>query len=232
MSVAYTLEGRTAVVAIDDGKANAFGHDAVKALSQALERAAGEAGAVVVTGRPGRFSAGYDLATMTASDASMQGLVIAGGELLLQAFTLPIPLVVGCTGHALAAGALLLLAADVRIGADGPFKIGLNEVAIGLPLPIYGVELARYRLAPSRFDAVILGDTVDPAGALASGYLDRVVAPEEVVAAARAEADRLSSLDPEAVRRTKLAARAEIAREISATMAADVATLSMPTQLG
>src|SRR5690606_18870553 len=120
------------------------------------------------------------------------------------------------------AGALVLLAADVRVGADGPFKIGLNEVAIGLPLPIYGVELARYRLAPSRFDAVILGDVVDPAGALAAGYLDEVVPAGDVVAAARRHADRLAALPTAALARTKATARGAIAQHVSATMAVDL----------
>ena len=122
--VSYELDGSVAVIRIDDGKANAISHDLVDELHAALDRAEAEARAVVLVGREGRFSAGFHLPTMTAGTEEMQGLVTAGAELLLRLYLLPRPLVVACTGHALAAGALLLLAADVRIGAAGEFKIG------------------------------------------------------------------------------------------------------------
>ncbi|MGY8959273.1 MAG: enoyl-CoA hydratase-related protein, partial [Alphaproteobacteria bacterium] len=110
----------------------------------------------------------------------------AGVEALLRLYLHPQPLVIACTGHAMAAGALLLLTGDHRIGADGDFKIGLNEVAIGLTLPIFGLELARDRLDPRALDAAVLGATIyDPTGAAAAGYLDQVQAPDAVLAEAR-----------------------------------------------
>ena len=122
----------------------------------------------MLVGRPGRFSAGFDLATMTASAESMRGLVAAGGRFVARLLAEPLPVVAVCTGHALAAGALVLLAADHRIGVAGEFKIGLNEVAIGMALPVWAVELARYRMPPSEVDRIVLGEIGDPDEACAS----------------------------------------------------------------
>jgi enoyl-CoA hydratase len=136
--------------------------------------------------------------------------------------------VAACTGHALAAGALLLLVADRRIGADGPFKIGLNEVAIGMGLPIFGVEFARYRMPPSAFDSALLGKVFAPADAVRAGYLDRTSA--NVVDDAMAEAQRLSALRTGAVNHTKQLARKAIADQIKQSLSADMASLSGPAQ--
>ncbi len=150
-----------------------------------LTRAEDEAGALLLTGREGKLSAGFDLSVMTSGEEAMQGLVRSGAELLVRWYASPLPTVAACTGHALAMGSLLLLASDTRIGAEGPFKLGLNEVAIGMGLPIFAVELARDRLSPRAFTAAtIQGQVYDPAGALEAGYLDRLVAADEL------EADR------------------------------------------
>ena len=113
---------------------------------------------------------------MTSGVEAMQGLVRSGAELLVRLYASPLATVAACTGHALAMGSLLLLASDTRIGADGPFKLGLNEVAIGMGLPIFAVELARDRLSPRHFTAAtVQGQVFDPAGAVEAGYLDRLV---------------------------------------------------------
>jgi enoyl-CoA hydratase len=187
-----------------------------------------DAAAIVIAGRPGRFSAGFDLKAMTSSAASMRELVTAGAESLLRIFTCPVPVVAACTGHALAAGALLLLVSDRRIGAGGPFKIGLNEVAIGMPLPVFAVELARYRMPPSAFDGALLGETMEPAAAVACGYLDQVVAADDVVAVAMAEAERLSSLRRAAVEGSKQRARAELVARVLPGVADDLASVTTP----
>jgi enoyl-CoA hydratase len=224
----YRLDGGLAVLTFDDGKANAYGHEALAAIGAGLDRAAGEATAVLVAGRPGRFSAGFDLSVMTAGDEPMRALVKAGAELMLRLFTFPMPVVAACTGHALAAGALVLLSCDLRVGADGPFKIGLNEVAIGMGLPHFAVELARYRMPPSAFDTALLGRTFDPAGAVAAGYLDRVVAADEVVAVATAEAAELAGLSTAAVAHSKRLARGELADMVRARIDADMRATSGP----
>jgi enoyl-CoA hydratase len=217
------------VVAIDDGKANALSPDLVTALRAVAAEAANDARALVLYGRPGRMSAGFDLSVMTSSVEAMRALVGDGAELLLDLFTSPVPVVIGCTGHALAAGALLLLAADRRVGAAIDCKIGLNEVAIGMALPIFAVELARYRMPPSHFDAATVYATIyDPNGAVAAGYLDAVVPADDVVSTAVAHGRTLAELRSGAVRRTKELARGPVVDRIRATLAADMAGLGPP----
>ena len=228
-AVALRVDGPVATITLDDGKANAIGLELLRELDEAMAAAVDAAGAVVIAGRPGRFSAGFDLSAMTSSAESMRELVTAGAESLLRIFTCPIPVVAACTGHALAAGALLLLVSDRRIGADGPFKIGLNEVAIGMPLPVFAVELARYRMPASAFDGALLGETMDPAAAVACGYLDQVAPPDDVVAAATAEAERLSSLRRAAVEGSKQRARADLVARVLPGVADDLASVTPPS---
>src|SRR5512146_236246 len=136
--VRYRLEGdkQIAVVEMDDGKANALSAEMIDALLAALTRAEGEAKAMVLAGRPERFCAGFDLRVMMSGPEQATALLKRGSELLLRLYDAKIPLVIACTGHALAGGALVVLTGDLRIGAQGPFKIGLNEVSIGMPVPV------------------------------------------------------------------------------------------------
>jgi enoyl-CoA hydratase len=222
--VRFELAGRVAILRFDDGKANAVSHEAVAALGAALERAAREAGAAVLIGRPGRFSAGFDLSVMNAGPDAARGLVLAGGELLLRIVESPVPVIAACSGHALAMGALLLLAADVRIGASGAFRIGLNEVAIGLPLPAFAVELARERLSRRALGrATALAELCDPESAVATGFLDRVVAAERLEAEAVALAETIAALPAAAYRITKQKLRGPLVARIRATLHQDLA---------
>ena len=227
--LSYDLDGDVAVLSLDDGKANAINPATVTALDEALTRAEGEAGALLLTGREGKLSAGFDLSVMTSGEEAMQSLVRSGAELLVRWYASPLPTVAACTGHALAMGSLLLLASDTRIGAEGPFKLGLNEVAIGMGLPIFAVELARDRLSPRSFTtATIQGRVYDPAGALEAGYLDRVVPVDELAATARDEAGRLAQLRRGAVGHTKARARQGTVDRILSTLDEDMAATGMP----
>jgi len=228
--VCYERRDAIALITLDDGKANALSPPTVAALNAALDRAEREAaGAVVLAGRPGRFSAGFDLRVMTGGPQALFDLVTAGAELALRLYEFPRPVVAACTGHALAAGAVLLCAADLRIGAHGDFKIGLNEVAIQLPLPVFAMELARARLAPRHFtQAVTQARIYDPTGASAIGYLDEVVAAEALLDTARAHATRLAGLPDPAFRLTKQRERGAIVARIRATLEADIGMLTAP----
>lgn len=227
-AVSYRLDGDVAMIGIDDGKANALSPDVITSIDAALDKAQ-EARAVVLHGRPGRFSAGFDLTVMTGGAGPMRALVGQGAELLLRIFTFPVPVVAAGTGHALAAGALLLLAADRRVGAEGEYKIGLNEVAIGMALPIFAVELARYRLGPRSFDnATVHANIYDPAGAVEAGYLDRLVPADRVIDEALAEATHLGGLRAGAFRITKMLAHEPTTTRIRDTLADDLAQLAPP----
>jgi enoyl-CoA hydratase len=228
--VTYESRGKVAVITFDDGKANVYTPSVLEDLSSAFTRAAEDqdVGAVLLVGRPGRFSAGFDLATMTSSAESMRALVAQGGRFVAQMLLHPGPVVAACTGHALAAGALVLLAADHRVGASGAFQIGLNEVAIGMPLPVWAVELARYRMPPSQFDRIVVGEVSDPDGAITAGFLDEVVEGEALLDAAGAVASKLSERRRGAVAGTKSRARGELVRRMLEGMDEDLASLSGP----
>jgi len=223
-----TIEDGVAVLRFDDGKANVLSFAAIDALAAALDRAEADAAAVCLVGREGRLCAGFDLSVMTGGPDAARDLVARGGDLLLRLYQHPQPVVVAVTGHALAAGALLVLACDVRIGADVPAKIGLNETSIGMPLPLFAVALAEDRLATTELTRATLGAEIyDPARAVAAGYLDRVVPPDAVVDEAVAEARRLGGYRPLAYAQTKAVLRAPTVRRVAEGTAADLARFSV-----
>jgi enoyl-CoA hydratase len=228
-AVRYEQRDTIALISLDDGKANAVSPALVTALNAALDRAERDAQAVVLTGRAGRFSAGFDLSVMTGGVESMRALVQSGAELCLRMFAFPRPLVMACSGHALAAGAVFLCSADLRLGAQGPFKIGLNEVAIQLPLPVFAMELARARLAPRWFtQSVTQARIFDPDGAREAGYLDEVVPAEALLDTALQRAGQLAGLPDPAFRLTKLRERRAVIAAIRETLVADIAALTGP----
>lgn len=224
--VSYALEGTTALVTLDDGKANALSYAMIDALLEALARAEREASAIVLAGRPERFCAGFDLKVMMAGPEAARQLLRRGSELLMRLYGTPLPLVIACTGHALAGGALVVLTGDVRIGAAGAFRIGLNEVSIGLPVPMLAMELARGRLAPSALPRATLGAQLyAPDEAVAAGYLDAVAPASELAARARLEADRLGELPRHAYRATKERLRGATIALITGLLDDDMARL-------
>jgi len=227
--VHYTLEDKVAVIRMDDGKANALSVEMIDALLAALTRAESEASAVVLTGREGKFCAGFDLRVMMSGPEQAKALLGRGSELLLRLYGATLPLVVACSGHAMAGGALVVLTGDTRIAAQGEFKIGLNEVAIGLPVPVLAMEFARSRLTPLELTrATLFAQIYAPDAAATAGYVDRVVAPGELLAAATAEAQRLGALARSAYKATKLRLRGGIIDDIKARMVEDMRTLMNP----
>jgi len=228
--VQTTIEDGVAVVRLDDGKANAVSHRLIEQVHEALDRAEAEASAVALVGREGRFSAGFDLSVMTQGADATRGLVRAGGELLMRLFTHPQPTVAAVTGHALAAGALLCLACDTRLGAAGaPAKIGLNETAIGMGLPWYGVRLGEARLSVRhRQRAVLQAEIYDMAGAVDAGYLDELV-EGDVAAAAVERARQLGQLPGSAYAFTKRRLRQALADDVLAGLDADMDQMVPPS---
>jgi enoyl-CoA hydratase len=219
-----------ALVRLDDGKANALSHERIEQLHAALDTASANAQAVCFVGREGKFCAGFDLSVMTQGPDAARGLVQAGGELLMRLYGHPQPTVVAITGHALAAGALFVLACDTRLAADAPAKIGLNETAIGMGLPMYAVELARERLSTRAFTAAVLQATIyHPATAVAAGYVDTVVPPKDLETVARAEAARLAQFSSGAYALTKAQSRRATIERVLAGLADDMQHMVPPT---
>ena len=229
-ALTYRLDGDVAVVVFDDGKANVLNGSTIEAFHAALDRAEREAKSIVLVGRPGRFSAGFDLSVMGSNVAAMRDLVRAGVELFLRIWEFPRPVVMACTGHAIAAGALLLLTADYAVGVEGDWKIGLNESDIGMPLPILGVELARARLTPRAFTrAALHAELYDGDGAAAVGYLDAVVSADELLETATDVASRLARFETSGYPLSKQRARRPLAEYVRSTLDDDMASMTMPT---
>ncbi len=209
--VSYRQQGDVAVVTMDDGKANAAGFALFEALQQALERAAREARALAILGRPGVLSGGFDLNVLRGGDdAEIARLVAAGSEFMSRLNTHPQPVVIAATGHAVALGAFFLLAADYRIAAQGDFRIGLNEVAIGMEFPAFGLRLVQERLARRHLLAATLAATLySPEQALEVGFVDEVHAASQVTSVALACAARLAQFDPATYAATKAILRGQ-----------------------
>lgn len=205
----YVLDGPIATITMDDGKVNAFSIPMLQALHADLDRAEHDGAVVVLTGREGYFSAGFDLKVFASGDVErVIEMLRLGATLTERILSFKTPVLAACNGHAVAAGSFVLLAADLRIGTAGAFRLGLNEVKIGLTMPWFAIELARQRLQPAAFSrAVVTAHMYDPAEALTAGFLDQVVDASELRARSLAEAEELAGLNPAAHTATKLRAR-------------------------
>lgn len=211
------------VLRLDHGKANAISTEVARALLAALERAEQEADAVVLLGRPGMFSGGFDLGVMQQGAGPAREMVRTGGVLLAAILAHPKPIVIGCTGHAIAMGAFLTMAADYRIGARGDYRLCLNETAIGMTLPLFAVLLTRLRISKRHYDRVVVQSEVyGPEAAVDAGFLDRVVEPDAVEREAFAAAGRLAALKQPAFRNNKRHAHGDAVDRIRATLEADL----------
>ena len=209
--IAYHLEDGIATLTLSNGKVNAISPDVITAFNAALDQAEQDRAVVIITGQPGILSGGYDLKVMTASPEQAIELVRQGSTLARRLLAHPFPVVIACSGHAVAKGAFLLLSVDYRIGVEGPFSIGLNEVQIGMTMHHAGIELARDRLRKSAFHrSVINGEMFTPLTAVDAGFLDKVVKPDELQAAALEAARQLKKINMRAHRNTKLKVRKEL----------------------
>jgi enoyl-CoA hydratase len=214
--VTYRCDGGIATITLDDAKVNVMSTAMLRDIDAALDRALADQCVVVLrSARPGIFSAGFDIKIFAAKDAERSlEMVRAGAELALRLMTHPFPTIGVMEGHAFPMGAFLLLACDARIGVRGKYRIGLNEVAIGIAPPGFAIELARSRLHPAWLSrTVTLGEMYEPDDAVTAGLLDRVTAPDaveealrETIAAVRAIHMPSHRLAKERLRRPAIAA--------------------------
>lgn len=222
-SVTYSRTELVSTVAMDDGKVNVFSIAMRRSLHEAFDLAELDGTVVLVKGRPGCFTAGFDLATLSGPAADVVTLLRLGASLAERILCFPAPVAIACTGHAFPADAFLPMAADVRLGAAGPFRLGLNEVDIGLTLPLFAVVLARHRLAPAHFDhAAVTGDMFSPEKAREAGLLDAAVSPEDLDATADGIARDLASIDRSAHAATKARVRGPVLEELRRAIAAEL----------
>lgn len=213
--VQFTEEESYCLIQLDDGKANVVGFALLEQLNAALDKAVEAGKVVIIAGRPGKFSAGFDLPVMQQGGEAATRLIAGGAELARRLQTFPTPVVLAVTGHALAMGGLILLSADYRIGIAGDYKLGLNEVAIGLSMPRFGIAIARARLTKAHFQlAVNCARLYDAEGAVEAGFLDEAVDVDQLMSRAVAVAEEFSKLDMVAHKTTKYRVRAELFEEL------------------
>jgi enoyl-CoA hydratase len=207
--VEYAISDGVASVTMDDGKVNALSLEMLGAVAGLFDRAEDDGvEAVVLSGREGVFSAGFDLKT---EGEGWPPMLIAGANLAARMLSFPRPVIIACNGHAMAMGGFLLLSADYRVGASGDFNIGLNEVAIGLTMPWFGIEIARHRLTRPYFDrCAVTGVLLGPDEARSAGFLDRVVAAPDLAGSAREAAVALTQVKDPAHAQTKLRVREQV----------------------
>jgi len=227
MLVKYEFSDRIATLTMDDGKANVISPKMLEELNAALDQAEKDKALVILTSaRAGLFSGGFDLAVLGSNPTAAVNLVEDGFRLAMRLLSYPRPVIVACTGHAIAMGLFTVLSADYRIGVEGAFKFVANEVAIGLTMPRPALEISRARLAPSAFQrAMLLSEVFNPADALTAGILDRVVPADQLQNEARAAAKNFLKLVPAAFTGTKERVRGPIVKAIQAGMEADAAEL-------
>jgi enoyl-CoA hydratase len=224
--VGYDLDGQIATITMDDGKANVLSRAMQAEINEAFDRAEADKAVVILTGREGRFSGGFDLQVFAAGGPEAPDMLRGGFELSARMLSFPYPVVVACTGHAIAMGAFLLLSGDYRIGVSGAFKVQAIEVAIGMTMPFTAIEICRQRLTTSHYDrAVLLAETFTPETAVDAGFLDLVVDPSELAAAARERAEVFTQLNLDAHGATKLRAREQSLAAIRAAIEIDDAAV-------
>ncbi|MBX9761831.1 MAG: crotonase/enoyl-CoA hydratase family protein [Pseudomonadaceae bacterium] len=220
--ISYQLDDGIATLTLSNGKVNAISPGVIAAFNAAFDRAEQDKAIVIITGQPGILSGGYDLKVMTSGPQNAINLVAAGSTLARRMLAHPFPIIVACPGHAVAKGAFILLSSDYRIGVEGAFTIGLNEVQIGMTMHHAGIELARDRLRKSAFHrSVINGEMFDPQGAVDAGFLDKVVPAEQLHETALAVAKQMKKINMTAHRNTKLKVRKGLLDALDAAIEQD-----------
>ena len=222
--VTYTRSGLISRIVMDDGKANVMSTSMLVALHAAFDEAERDQAVVILTGRGQTFSAGFDLKVLTGGSATeVYQMLKAGAELALRILSFPTPVVAACNGHAYPMGAFLILSADLRLAAEGAYRVGMNEVAIGIAVPGFGVEVARQRLTPAYFSRCLLtGELLAPPEALTAGFFDRLVPAAELDTAADQAAEAITKIDMLAHHATKLRVRTPAIQAIRAAIDTEI----------
>lgn len=223
--VSYQFSQSVSTITMDDGKANVFSPAMLAELNGALDRAESDGGVVVIQGRDGLFSGGFDMGVFRSGDQEEIFTMLKGGaELTRRLLGFPQPTLAACTGHSIAMGLFVLLSCDFRIGAASGCFFAANEVAIGMTVPRFATAVCRQRLSPAAFNSgLCLAEFFDSGNAVAAGILDRVVQPDQLISAVTEKAQSFLKLDMESHRATKQRMRSELLAELEAAIAEDCA---------
>jgi len=202
--VTYTYNDGVATISMDDGKANVLSHTMWEELEAAFDQAEKSGAIVLLKGRDGIFSGGFDLKEMAKGPEQAILLTARGSKMARRILAFPTPVIAVSTGHCIAMGAFLMLACDYRIGTDGAFKTGLNETLIGMTMHNFGIELARYRIPANYFNRCVINAEIwTPTGAITAGFYDQIVSAEQLDQASQMAAKGFSQLNMTAFNGTK-----------------------------
>ena len=217
----YTVINNIATLTFDDGKANAVGPRFLDDVNAGLDRAQAEqVGAVILRGREGIFSGGFDLEEFKKGVELGMTMVGRGFDLLVRLYSFPLPLVAACTGHCVAMGAFIVMACDSRIGSQGNFKISLPETAIGMELTPLLLALTTARISRQHMTRVALQSEVyNPEQAVEAGFIDEAVAAGLLDARTMEVALKLASLPQAQYAANKLSIRANTLRTMNDNLA-------------
>jgi enoyl-CoA hydratase len=220
--VEYTVINNIAILTFDDGKANAVGPRFLDDINAGLDRAQVEqVGAVILRGREGIFSGGFDLEEFKKGAELGMAMVERGFELLVRLYGFPLPLVAACTGHGVAMGAFIIMACDSRIGSQGKFKMSLPETAIGMDLPPLVLALTAARISREHMTRVALQSEVyTPEQAVTAGFIDETVAADLLDARAMEIAAKLADLPQAQYAANKLSIRANTLQAMNDSLVA------------
>lgn len=218
-AVSLEIRDDVAIVTLDDGGVNAMSYQLLSEAREVFAQAVAQASAVVIAGNAKCLSAGFDLKEVVKGPEQRDAIIGTGGMLFHDILTCPRPVVIACTGHAVAGGLVYLLVGDVRIGRPG-LKVGFNEVLIGVPMPEFGISLAQYRLSPMKVESVLLGDMYTSDEGVEFGLFDSLVDGDAgaVIEAAVARAKELGARPGEAYAITKARARRGLIEEFKAAV--------------
>ena len=222
------IRGTVTTLRMQRGKGNALNLELLEAIYEGLGTIENSpARAAVITGQGSVFGAGVDLPEL-----------VAGGEPYVRKFVpmlvkvferlamFPKPLVAAVNGHAIAGGAIIVLACDQRLLARGTARIGLTEIQVGVQFPAWALEIARFATPPEHFASLICtGRTWSPDDALARGLVDEVLEPERLEERSFEVAKELGALLPETFKATKLAVRRPLFEAVQRTAPGDAAVI-------
>lgn len=221
--VNYEPAGSFSTITVDDGRANVMSIEMLGAIGEALDQAEAAKKTVLICGREKIFSGGFDLATFQKGKEPLFNMLKAGAETAERLLAFPYPVVIACSGHAVAMGVFILLAGDYRLGAHAEYKIHANEVEIGMTLPRFAVEMCRQRLTPAAFNlTTTIAEPWTPDEACHAGFLDRLVPREALLVAGREKAASFARLNLDAHAATKQRVREEALRRLREAIQTDV----------
>jgi len=230
MVATLTNDENVSIITLDDGKVNVFSPTMIDEVSNLLDQVPTDKGSLLIVGREGIFSAGFDLKVLMSGDAEKAvGMLRSGFKMLSRIFSFPRPVVAACSGHAIALGAFLLCSCDYRVGTKGKFQIGANEVRNNMIVPTPILELAKFKLAKNHKQRALLnGEMYLIEDAVAPGYLDEVVEPDKLIETATIKAKDLATLGHPFYHQTKQLDQEEVIKKINSGIKKITVSAIMP----